>query len=171
MPWDLQIRNLMNETNKTPIGNGYEKLRNEMKLMEIMTAFKRFVATQSSWIATTACWDMCDLLVKLSWGLSSMQAIVNAFSRADKNVSSLFHLRKSYDIGTYGGLSLQPWSRSTVAVLAGATSSTADVRRLLLEPRKTNWVASPKLKHYWAYILSYHTLPVMFHVIHDISQS
>ena len=37
-----------------------------------------------------------------------MQAIVNAFSRADKNVSSLFHLRKSYDIGTYGGLSLQP---------------------------------------------------------------
>lgn len=133
-----------------------------MKWMEIITAFRCFLAKQSSWIATTACWDMCDLLVKLSWGLSSMQAIVNAFPRADKNVSSLFHLRKSDDIGTYWGLSLQPWSSSTVAVLAGATSSTADVRRLLLEPRKTNWVASPDLKHYSAYILSYHTLSVMF---------
>ena len=48
MSCDRQMRNLMNETNKMPIGNGYEKLRNEMKLMEIMTAFKRFVATQSS---------------------------------------------------------------------------------------------------------------------------
>ena len=48
MSCDRQMKNLMNETNKMPIGNGYEKLRNEMKSMEIMTAFKRFVATQSS---------------------------------------------------------------------------------------------------------------------------